>query len=142
MEKIKKSITINAPVEKVYEYIKDVKTNPEWMPSMVEVYDSTGTNEGDTYKWKYKMAGIIFKGETAITEQVPNKMCRTKSKGGITSEFLFEFEPKDKETQLELTVEYNIPVPVVGKLAEKTVLKRNEREAELAMQNIKDKMES
>lgn len=142
MEKIKKSITINAPVEKVFEYIKDVKTIPEWMPSMVEVYDSTGTNVGDTYKWKYKMAGIIFKGETEVTEQVPNKMSRTKSKGGIISDFLFLFEPKDGGTQLELTIDYTIPVPVLGKLAEKAVLKKNEREAELAMQNIKDKMES
>ena len=42
---------------------------------------------------------------------------------------------------LDLEVEYTIPVPVLGKLAEKLVLKRNEQEADLWMQNIKDRLE-
>jgi len=31
---------------------------------------------------------------------------------------------------------------VLGKLAEKLVLKRNEREADMALENVKDKMEA
>ena len=42
---------------------------------------------------------------------------------------------------MKLEIEYTIPVPVLGKLAEKIVLKRNEREADLALINIKEKME-
>jgi len=37
--------------------------------------------------------------------------------------------------------EYTIPIPVLGKLAEALVLRQNEREADLAMANIKDRME-
>ncbi len=42
---------------------------------------------------------------------------------------------------MKLDIEYTIPIPVLGKLAEKLVLRRNEREADLAMANIKDKFE-
>jgi hypothetical protein len=38
-------------------------------------------------------------------------------------------------------VDYTIPIPVLGKLAEKLVLKRNQREAAGWMENIKDNME-
>jgi hypothetical protein len=42
---------------------------------------------------------------------------------------------------MEMDIEYTIPIPVIGKIAEKIVLKRNEREADLAMANIKENME-
>jgi len=42
---------------------------------------------------------------------------------------------------MELDIEYTIPIPVLGKIAEKILLKRNEREADLAMSNIKENME-
>jgi hypothetical protein len=64
-----------------------------------------------------------------------------QSKGGIVSTWTYSFEPHDGGTKMELVIEYTIPVPVLGKLAEKLVLRRNEREADLAMENIKDKME-
>ena len=39
MVKIEKSITINAPVKKVFEYFCKTELLPEWMPGMVEVKD-------------------------------------------------------------------------------------------------------
>jgi hypothetical protein len=38
-------------------------------------------------------------------------------------------------------VEYTIPIPVLGKLAERLVLKRNEREASMWLENVKERME-
>ena len=87
------------------------------------------------------MAGVLFEGETTATEYIPNERIVTQSKGGVTSTFAFNFEAHDGGTMLILVIEYIIPVPVIGKLAEKIVLKRNEREADLAMANIKEKME-
>jgi uncharacterized membrane protein len=141
MAKVKRSIKINEPVEKVFEYLLDHKNESEWMPGMVEVTDSTGNGIGEQYKWTYKMAGVLLKGETTVTELEPNKRIRTLSKGGIKSDFLFVLERQNGGTLLELVIEYTVPIPVLGKLAEKAILKRNEREADLAMQNIKDSLE-
>ena len=87
------------------------------------------------------MAGVLLKGESTTTEHIPNERIVMQSKGGVTSTWIFNFETHDGGTMMELDIEYTIPVPVLGKLAEKIVLKRNEREADLAMANIKEKME-
>jgi len=87
------------------------------------------------------MAGILFEGETTITELVPNKRIITDSKGGVKSTFTFNLEAQGKATLMELTIDYTIPIPVLGKLAEKVILRRNEREADLAMENIEERLE-
>jgi hypothetical protein len=43
---------------------------------------------------------------------------------------------------LELNIDYRVPVPVLGKIAEKMILGKNEREADLAMENIKVQTEN
>jgi uncharacterized membrane protein len=107
----------------------------------MEIKDVSGSGVGQHFNWKYKMVGILLEGASTITEHIPNKRIVTQSKGGATSTWTLNFETQNGGTMLELTIEYTIPVPVLGKLAEKIVLKRNEREADLAMANVKEKME-
>jgi uncharacterized membrane protein len=141
MAKVERSITINAPVEKVFNYIADPMNNAEWVPSIMEITDVSGSGVGQHHRWTYKMAGVLLKGETTATEHIPNERIVTQSKGGATSTWIFNFKTHDGGTMMELDIEYTIPIPVIGKLAEKIVLKRNEREADLAMANVKEKME-
>ena len=141
MAKVKRSITINAPAEKVFNYIDDPMNQPEWVPSIMEITDVSGSGVGQHHRWTYKMAGVLLKGETTVTEHIPNERRVTQSKGGVTSTWILSFKTQDGGTMMELDIEYTIPIPVIGKLAEKIVLKRNEREADLAMANIKEKME-
>ena len=141
MAKVERSITINAPVEKVFNYIEDPMNNPEWVPSIMEITDVSGSGVGKHHRWTYKMAGVLLKGETTFTEHIPNERIVSQSKGGVTSTWIFSFKTQDGGTMMELDIEYTIPIPVLGKIAEKIVLKRNEREADLAISNIKEKME-
>lgn len=141
MEKVKRSITINAPVEKVFNYVADPMAQLEWLSSMMAVKDVSGSGVGQHFRWTYKMAGVLLEGETTVTEHIPNERRVTQSKGGVTSTWIINFESHDGGTMMELDIEYTIPIPVIGKLAEKLVLKRNEREADLAMTNIKEKLE-
>jgi len=88
------------------------------------------------------MAGILIEGESTVTESVPNKRIGFQTKGAVASDWLLVVDVKDGGTEVELNIEYTIPVPVLGKVAEKIILKRNEREADLAMENIKVIMET
>jgi ribosome-associated toxin RatA of RatAB toxin-antitoxin module len=144
MPKIEKSTTINAPVKKVFEYVSNAELMPEWLPGMVEVKNVNSTEEGvgSTYKWIYKMAGIRFEGESISEEYMPEKKMVTRSKGSINSLWTWNFEPQNNGTKIELVIDYTIPMPVLGKIAEAIVLKQNIREADLALANIKAKMES
>ena len=141
---VKKSTQINETAEKVFNYLSDHNNEPDWMPGMIElnVISGDGKNVGDQYKWKYKMAGMILNGESIVREIVPNRKIVTESSVGIKNTFTFILEPNEKGTILELNIDYTIPVPILGKLAEKIVLGKNEREADLAMENIKIQIEN
>ena len=144
MAVVEKSAEINAPVEKVFSYLEESESNVEWLPGMMEVKDIAKTEGqvGTYFRWTYKMAGLRFEGETTVTEHIPNRKIVTQSKGGIRSTWTFTFEQQDGGTKLTIKVDYTVPVPVLGKLAEAIVLKQNEREAALALSNIKERMES
>jgi uncharacterized membrane protein len=141
MPKINNSINISAPVEKVFAYVTDPMSLPEWMVSLSNVTDVKGSGVGQHYRWTYKMAGIPLRGETTITKHVPNEHLATESKAGIASAFTFTFASHEGGTKLDMDIDYTIPVPVLGKLAEKLVLKRNQREMELSMENLKEQLE-
>jgi hypothetical protein len=60
----------------------------------------------------------------------------------VRSTFGYAVEPHEKGTRLTLKVEYGIPVPVVGRLAEHVLLRRNVRELEVGLATIKEVLES
>lgn len=141
MAKVERSIIINAPVEKVFSYISDPNSELESMPSITDIRDITGQGVGQRWGWSYKMAGVSLKGESEVMEHIPNQRLVHKSTGGIVSTWTYTFNPEDSGTRLTVVVEYTIPVPVLGKVGERLVLKRTEREADLAMTNIKERLE-
>jgi uncharacterized membrane protein len=144
MAVVQKSIEIDAPVEKVFNYLEEAESNVEWLPGMMEVKEVNKTEDyvGTHFRWVYKMAGLRFEGETKVIEHIRNKKIVTQTKGGIQSTWTFTFEPQGQVTRVSIKVDYRIPVPVLGKLAEALVLKQNEREASMALSNIKERMEA
>jgi uncharacterized membrane protein len=143
MAKIKKSIIINASVEKVFSYMEEVTNLPEVWPSLVEVKDVEPLpGGGSKFGWVYKMAGMRLEGSSEITEYEANKRTVTESKGGIDSRFVWTYEPEAGGTRVSVEVEYTVPVPVLGKLAEAIIVKQNEHEAEQILSNLKAKTEA
>ena len=141
MVKTVKSITIKAPVEKVFDYISEPTNLPEIWPSVVEIKDvqklPSGSNRN---RWVYKMAGIRLEG-TSENEYVPNQRIVTKTKGGVESTITWMFQPEAGGTKVTFGGEYTVPIPVLGKLAEAIIVKMNEHEAELILANLKVRME-
>jgi hypothetical protein len=60
----------------------------------------------------------------------------------VSSTFGYAVEPHEKGTRLTLEIEYSIPVPVVGRLAEHVLLRRNVREFEMGLATVKEVLES
>lgn len=142
MPKVKKSATINAPVEKVFNYATDQTNMPEIWPSMVDVKILEKLPNGGTKsQYTYKMAGMRFEGINFDTEFIPNKRTVTRTEGGIESEITWDYEAEGETTRLTIASEYNIPIPLIGKMAEKFILKQNENELEIILANLKARME-
>lgn len=142
MAEVTRSTTINAPVEKIFAYIENPMNQLEWFPGLMEIKDVAGKGVGSHHRFTYKMIGLRLKGESTAKEYVPNERIVTQSKGGIVSTWTWTFTPEDGKTKLSVTVKYTIPVPVLGKVAEVVALRWTEREADMAVANIKAKMEA
>jgi hypothetical protein len=83
------------------------------------------------------MAGMPFRGHSETLEFIPNKHVVVENKEGIPSKFVWDYSPENGGTRLGVEVEYEVPVPVLGKLAEKVVLKINENDMDVMLANIK-----
>ena len=143
MAKVERSITINAPVEKVFGYIGEPTNSLEIWPSIVEIKDVQPLpSGGKSWRWVYKMAGMRFEGTGEHTEYVANQRTVAKNKGAIESTVTMMFQPEAGGTKVTFEVEYTVPVPLLGKVAEAFIVKANEREAELILANLKDRMEA
>lgn len=143
MVKVEGSSVLNAPVEKVFDYLSDPHSNVDVIPGMVDVRDieDPPNHVGGHFHWTYKMAGIKFDGETRILEWEKNRRVVTESRGGIRSKWTISYEPAAPGTKMTVAVEYEVPVPVLGRLAESLVKKQNEKELELMLSNVKTRVE-
>ena len=141
MINIKRDIEVDAPVERVYEFLSDPTNLPEIWPSMVEVTNVKGTDGGKEFDWSYKMVGVRFNGHTRMTLDEAGRRIETESEGDITSHFTYTFEDVDGKTRFINEVDYTVPGALLGKLAEPIIRRLNEREAEVFMNNLKDRVE-
>ena len=71
-----------------------------------------------------------------MVEHVPNKRSVHQSIGTIRSVWTFSVEPQEEGNTLTIEVEYEIPVPVLKKLAERAVAGRAARDLEMALINV------
>ena len=125
----------------MFAYITDLANEMEFVPSVTDVRDITGKGVGQRCAWTYKMMGISLKGEAEVTEYIPNERYVVKSTGGVLSNWAWTFKAEAGGTRLHVVVEYTIPVPLLSKLGNGIVQQLNEREADLAVANIKERLE-
>ena len=143
MPKTETSITIKAPVEKVFGYISEPTNLPEIWPSLVEIKDVQSLpNGGHANRWVYKMAGIRLEGSSEDIEYVANQRVVSRTKGGVESTQTWILQPEGGGTKVTFKVEYTVPIPVLGKLAEAIIVKMNEHEGDVILANLKARMEA
>lgn len=143
MIQAKKQIHINAPVDKVFSFAIEPDNLIEIWPSLMNVDNiERSPTKGINWDWEYKMAGMSFRGHSETTEFVPNERVVTENKEGIPSIFIWNYRAEDGGTMVNVTVEYSVPVPVLGKLAEKVIVKMNDNEMDTLMANLKAVMEA
>jgi len=135
------SIEINVPVEVVFAHLSDPMNMVEDLPSVVEVKDIRGQGKGMTYTVIYKVLGVRLFMPCEVTEYIPQKRITIRSeKTNVT--WALCFDPTEKGCRFSSWCEYEVPIPLVGKLAEPILKKMNEREWEAVDVNLKAKLEA
>ena len=135
---IGEATTIIAPVGKVFSYLSTPDNLPKFWPSLVEIADVQLLSKGG-YKarYVYKMAGMHFEGTGVYTKIVPNKSLVIVTEGGISSVLTWIFRSQASKTRVGLTINYGIPIPLIGKVAEAIVKKMNEQELASMLANLR-----
>ena len=140
MARIDEEFVIEVPVDKIFSYVHEPRNLPEFWSSLIEVKDIQSLpNGGYRVRWIYKMVGMRFEGVAENTTVVPNQLIIIETKGGIISTITWTFrslENTENATRVTFTIEYKIPVPILGKLAEHIITKINQQEMELMMANL------
>lgn len=144
MVKVSKSVHIDAPVKKVFEYFSEPTNLPEIWPSVVEVHDvQRSGGEVQSWRYAYKMAGMKFNGQTEVVEWTENQRVITDNEGGgLSARIETSYIAERDGTSVAWDIEYTIPGALLGKLAEPFIKNLNEREAETVLANLKDRMEA
>jgi len=142
MTKIVKSVFIEAPVQKIYDYLIDPMNLLEYWPNVTRISDVKQLpNGGYSTRWVYKMAFVKLTGTGVTVDCARNKFIIDRIKGGIDSTQKWTLNPNGLGTMATFEVEYSIPIPVIGRLLEKLLEKINHRDGERLMALLKSKME-
>ena len=132
---------VATPPNRVFAYVTDPMKMAEWIPSLINIRDLIGTGAGQQFCCTYKYVGILLTGQTTIVEYVQDECYIMQSIGTISSVWAMRIAPHEEGSTFTIEVEYTIPIPVLGKLAEHLVVKRDTRTLELALTNAKELIE-
>ncbi len=142
MKKLNNSIEVAVTPDRVLDFL----THPEnllgvW-PSLVDIKGVERRPDGwHRFDWTYKMAGLRFHGSSEVVRIEKDSYLEVRNEGAIPGVFKWSLKPQGKGTRIDLAVEYEIPTPVLGAIAEALVVRMNEREQELLLHNIKASLE-
>jgi uncharacterized membrane protein len=138
MAEINKEITVDAPLDKIFDYVRKPSNLPEIWPSLVQITNEILLpNGGYSFQWLYKMSGIILKGTGEHTDIVPGQWLTVKTKGAIEITITFTFRSMEKQTRVTLTIEYRAPLPLLNRLGSKIIEEMNDQEADLILANLR-----
>ena len=143
MKMITREIRVNAPVERVFEFLADPHHLPEIWPNVVQVENvkKSKTSDGFNFGWDYKMAGTQFEGKCETIEHVPYERLAVKSNKGLDSTILWRFQPAGQQTQVTFRFEYQIPATLLKTIKEPILVQENEHEVDAMLQNVKTRLE-
>ncbi len=105
---MKRSIHIEAPVEKVFDCVKDPRYVPEGFAVPFEVKDVKLTDEGvgTYYSWATKTPGLRFEGFDVYTEFIPGQRITDRSSWGLPGDWTFSFEPEGSGMKLTAEIHH------------------------------------
>jgi uncharacterized membrane protein len=139
MPKVKKSVTVNAPVDLVYRAWHNFENFPQFMDGIEEVRCVSGGRS----HWKAKgPLGKSAEWDAEITVDKPNETIgwRSIDKSEVRTAGRVNFRGGNGSTDLEVVIEYEPPAGAVGSAVAK-IFSDPERQVEEDLQNFKEVIE-
>jgi hypothetical protein len=141
---ITRSIQIEAPVEKVFEYVSDYRKWPEFYVGILDIKPITEITHanGARFLYKAKMMGMKVTLGTEFHQFKQNVGWTGISFKGMKHRTLWIFKESESGTEFTHGVSANLPWYMGGKLLSKKILEPEWiKVIEQSLENLKQKME-
>lgn len=143
MIEVSTDVTIDAPLAEVFAYMDRPENQTEITPSLTRSERLEALpNGGKRVAYTYTMAGVDLDGEIEAVEYEPESRIRWEMTGDLAGEITWSFESVDEGTRVTYASAYDLPVPVIDRLAEPFVERYNERELRTTLENLQTRIET
>ena len=142
MVHVEDDIHVAVDPETAFDYMDVPEHQAEISPSLsaVETVEKLPTG-GKRATYTYRMAGISLDGEVRATVYDPPRRIVFEMTGGIEGTIEWTFTPEEGGVRVGYAAEYDLPVPVLDRLAAPFIRKYNERELTTTLRNLKTRLE-
>jgi uncharacterized membrane protein len=137
-----KTINIDAPIERVFEFWKNPQNFPHFMTNVREVRD---LGNGRSQWTVAGPAGLLVKWNAVVTEFIPNKIIAWKSEPGsaIANAGIVRFDPNNSAgTRVTVRMSYNPPAGAIGHAFAKVFGANPKREMDQDLLRMKTMIET
>jgi len=145
MAEITRTIEINAPADKVFEYVANYQNWSEFYEGLSDVKPVTEDtfSTGSKFIYKTRSAGMTFTVGTEFRDFVKDEGWTGKSFKGVKHQTKWIFKDLEGKTEFTHGVNYHLPLLFGGKLLDNLVLKSSyEKTIEKSLENVKRILEN
>jgi uncharacterized protein YndB with AHSA1/START domain len=142
MSTVHVKITINAPVERVWETVMDPHRLGEWVTihRRLKDVDRDPQREGAAMEQVLHMRGVSFNVHWTLTEVNPPNLAVWEGRGPAYSKarIRYELSGDDSHTEFDYTNEFSPPGGALGRVASRVIVgAASEREATSSLNRLK-----
>jgi ribosome-associated toxin RatA of RatAB toxin-antitoxin module len=134
MPKTEVSITINAPIEKVFDAVADPKIIEQISSGALVGIKGKNGELGSYADWEY----LKLRSRTTVSEvSKPNKLVQEMT-GAMPGRWIWSLKQEGQIVKVDFCIEYKVPGGILGKIANKLFLGRiNQKNGEKTMHGLK-----
>jgi len=127
--RVETSITINAPIEKVFDTIVDPELTAQWSSGVSEVTNIKGNpwEKGSSTDVAYHVLGMKLTQHMVTSEIEKPRKVIYRMEGGLPGTSEFALEPQGQVTKVDTRIDYSVPGGILGKIANQVLLERMNR---------------
>ena len=142
MSQIRRALEIGADPEAIFSLLTDVDRLPDWSTITIKTHDPTPgpLKEGDTFTQTLRVLGRNLETDWRVTElEAPHHVAyEATGPAGAQLKMRQTVQEAEGGSTVSFDLEYQLPGGFVGDLADLVAGRRNERELEHSMHNLKD----
>ena len=125
MTRVEDSVIVDAPVHAVFAYASDYRRWPEWFEGVSDFRPTSEVTRGTgaRYAYRARLMGIWASVETEVREFVEDQGWTGIATQGLPHRTFWRFEAEGQSTRFTYALEYQLPVPLLGAMADTLVVK-------------------